>query len=359
MKNTFEKIKLYISVIFSAILVIGLYFWLKGDILGEEKIKPGKVDYEGETSSGEIQTLEVSEKEVKITSESIGSLHARYSTEISPKIMATILKIAVNSGEEVKQGDLLAELDDKDGLTRVNQVKKNLEAAEADLLQAKSDMERHKSLYEQGVESKQALEKYETALKVASARVEQTKEMLKEVEVFLSYTKIYAPYEGRITDKMMDKGETAMPGRAILKMYNPQRLRLEAAVSESLNRYIKMGDKLTVKIDAYGCQTEGVVEEIVPSADIASRTFIAKVSVPCQVGLYEGMFGRIVIPIGTRKTILVPKNSVYNVGQLEMIKILDKNNKIEKRAIKTGKIYDKDIEILSGIKTQEKIILNP
>lgn len=359
MKTKLEKINFYVSLVASVILVISLYFWLKGDLFGEEKIKPGKVKSEQEKVADNANIYEVSEKEVAMTTEAMGSLHARYSTEISPKIMATILKIYVNSGDNVKQGQLLIELDDQDVQTRINQIKKNLEAAEADLAQAKSDAERHNTLFKQGVESKQVVEKYNTAVTVSTAKVEQAKAMVKEVEVFLSYTKIYAPYEGRITDKLMDKGETASPGRPILKMYNPQRLRLEAAVPESLNRFIKVGDPLIVRIDAHQCQTDGVVEEIVPSADIGSRTFITKVSVPCQLGMYEGMFGRIIIPIGKRKTFLIPSTSVYNVGQLEMVKVITPENHIEKRVVKTGKSYDKEIEILSGLKNNEKIVLNP
>lgn len=354
-----EKIKLYLSVCISFVLVIGLYFWLKGDIFGEQKISPGKSKFESEKAAADVDTISVSQKEVPVTVDAVGTMHARYSTEISPKIMAAILKVSVNSGQEVKQGDLLVELDSQDVITRINQMKKSLEAAEADLAQATTDAQRHKDLYKKGVQSKQIAEQYETIQKVAAAKVEQTKEMIKEIEVMMSYTKIYAPYDGRITDKLMDKGDIAQPGKPILKMYNQQRLRLEAAVPESVNPYLKTGDPLTVKIDAYKCETEGVVEEIVPSSDIASRTFIAKVSVPCKVGLYEGMFGRIIIPIGKRNAILVPNKSVYKVGQLEMVKIISGENNVEKRAVKTGKTYDKEIEILSGLNPGDKLIVNP
>lgn len=359
MKSVQQIIKSVISIVVSLVLIIGLYFWLKGDLFGEQKIKPGIVPLASESTAEEVASYLVEEKEIPVTMEAVGTLQARYRTNISPKIMATILKIHVNAGDEVKRNQLLVELDARAITARLNQAKKELEAAQSSLAQAESDFKRHAQLYEQKVESRQVYEQYKTALEVAKARVEQAKEAVKEAEVMLTYTKIYAPYDGRITDKLQNEGETAMPGQPILKMYNPQRLRLEANVPESLTQYIKVGDELKIKIDALNCETEGIVEEIVPSADIVSRTFIVRVSVPCEIGLYEGMFGRLIIPIKTRKAILVPCSAVYNVGQVEMVKVIGEEGNIERRAVKTGPKFDEFIEILSGLKPGDKVLTEP
>jgi membrane fusion protein (multidrug efflux system) len=354
-----EKIRFYASVVVSVVLVVGLFFWLKGDLFGKEKIEPGTAEYSAPRAPADAAVAAAEERDVPVTMEALGSLHAGYSTNIAPQIMAAILKIHVGAGEDVKRGQLLVELDSRDIQARLNQVKKEAQAAEAALAQATVDFNRRADLFKQGVESRQIYEQYETALKVARAKFDQATEAVKQADVMTSYAKIYAPYDGRITDKIQDQGDMAQPGKPILKMYNPQRLRLEANVPESLKPYIKTGDTLKVHVDALNCETDGLVEEIVPSAEAPSRTFIAKVSVPCQLGLYEGMFGRVIIPVGTRKAILVPRSAVYNVGQVEMVKALGAGSAVEKRAVTTGKSYGDEIEILSGIKPGERVLVQP
>jgi RND family efflux transporter MFP subunit len=306
----------------------------------------------------ETSTAKVVEKEVPVVMEAVGTLNAQYSTNISSKIMATILKIHAGAGDEVNNGKLLVDLDDRDIKARLNQAKKELEAAQSSLTQSESDFKRHADLFKKGVESRQQFEEFETRVKVNKAQVAQATEAVNEAEVMLSYTKIFAPYDGRVTDKLQEDGEMAMPGRPIMKMYNPSRLRLEANVPESLKPMIEVGDTLEVRIDAVKCKSEGQVEEIVPSADTISRTFLARVSVPCKQGLYEGMFGRLIIPVGTRKSVLVPQTSVYLVGQIEMVNIVDNEGHIIRRAVKTGPIFDDMIEVISGVSPGEKIIIH-
>lgn len=350
-------IKFFISLLFIIVLISALYFWLKGDLSGQEKIKPGKLSGALTRVAKDTSYAVVEEKEVPVTMEAVGTIFACHSTDIAAKIMATINKIYVSAGDEVQEGQLLVELDDRDIKARLNQAKKELEAARASEAQAEADANRHKDLFEKGVASRQVFEQYETALKVARARVEQAQETVKEVEVMLSYTKIYAPFAGRITEKLQNEGDMAMPGRALLKMYNPDCLRLEAAVPESLKSKIINGARLPIRIDAINYQTEGTVEEIVPSADISSRTFIVKVRIPPQEGLYEGMFGRLIIPVGSRKALVIPRSALYMVGQVEMVKIINERNELERRVIKTGKIYDGMIEVLSGLNTGDKVIV--
>lgn len=355
-----KQIRITINYALAGAFIVAMFFWLKGDFLGQEKIDPAiPVTPATEQAAPGADTVTAAYTTIPVTMEAVGTLLAQFSTEISPKIMSTVTDINVNAGDSVTQGDLLVVQDDRDVQARLDQARKALEAAEAAMKQADQDFNRHKDLFETGVESRQIFEQYETNQTVAKARVEQAQASVKEAEVMLSYTKLFAPYDGRITDKMLNEGDMGLPGKPVLKMYNPQRLRLEANVPESLTPHIKTGQEMTVRVDALKLESVGIVDEIVPSSDVVSRTFVARVSVPYEPGLYEGMFGRLVIPVGDREAMLVPAGAVYKVGQIEMVKVLKEDGAVHKRAVKTGKAMDGKVEILSGLKVGENLMARP
>ncbi|GAB4315936.1 MAG: efflux RND transporter periplasmic adaptor subunit [Candidatus Sumerlaeia bacterium] len=348
-----------VKTIAASAIIASLFLWLRGDLLGKDKIEPGRASVKAELAPAGAEVAVVTPSVIPVTTEAVGTLLARFSTEISPKILATVLKIEVNAGDNVTQGQRLVVQDDRDVQARLDQARKALEAAEANLKQAEQDYKRHKDLYDKGVESREIFEQYETGRTVARAKVEQARAAVKEAEVMLSYTTLYAPYDGRITDKLLNEGDMGQPGKPILKMYNPQRLRLEANVPESLTPHIRTGQELTVRIDALNLEARGIVEEIVPSTDVITRTFVARVSVPYEPGLYEGMFGRLIIPVGEREALLVPRSAVYRVGQIEMVKVKAPDGTLHKRAVKTGPVLGDQVEILSGLKPGEMLIVRP
>ncbi len=87
-------------------------------------------------------------------------------------------------------------------------------------------------------------------------------------------------------------------------MYDPNTLRLEASVRESVASKLTKGQQLSAEIDALKKQYPVVVDEIVPSADPGSRSFLVKVSLTDGSGLYPGMFGRLMIPLGQIEKII-------------------------------------------------------
>jgi hypothetical protein len=98
-----------------------------------------------------------------------------------------------------------------------------------------------------------------------------------------------------------------------------------------------------------------MVSEIVPEAEASSRAFQVKVTGPCPTGIYSGMFGRILIPLAEETILVVPRTAVQRVGQLELVDVAE-NGQALRRAIRTGRDFDDEVEVLSGLREGEHVI---
>ena len=125
-------------------------------------------------------------------------------------------------------------------------------------------------------------------------------------------------------------------------------MRLEAFVREGLISRIRPGLEMPVEISAINRMVTGIVEEIVPSADPKTRSFLVKVGLPFVQDIYPGMFGRLLVEAGTKEAIFIPADAIIKVGQLEAVMVKVKDS-WEKYYVKTGKKSNGMVEILSGL----------
>ena len=145
----------------------------------------------------------------------------------------------------------------------------------------------------------------------------------------------------------------------MLRLYDPTTLRLEANVRESVASGLRENQHLAVEIDAVNKRYDGVVDEIVPSADPGSRTFIVKVSLTDGSGLYPGMFGRLQIPIGRIERIYIPVAAVTHVGQLDFVIVKTERGTARRYVRLAARGSDERIEVVSGLKPGEQVIVSP
>jgi RND family efflux transporter MFP subunit len=296
---------------------------------------------------------------VPVVEEAAGSVRSRLETVISPLITATIATIAVNAGDQVAEGDLLAELDARELDARVAQARQNVIAAEVKLAQAEKDYERLQRIYDKdpGAVSRAELDRMQSALETARAELEMIRRRADQARTERSYTRLTSPISGRVVERYADPGDTARQGVPLMRLYDPASLRLEAAVRESTAALLVVGQAMSVRIDALDRVFKAVIEEIVPSADPGSRTFLVKAGIKSAAGLYPGMFGRLLIPLGTIEKIYVPQQAVIRVGQLEFVWIRSGAQTL-RRNVRCGAADDGGrIEIRSGLKPGETVVL--
>lgn len=284
-----------------------------------------------------------------------GTVSATDETLIGARIMANVLKVTVRAGARVEAGQLLIELDGEALAAAKAQREQDAAAARAALENARMARDRAVSLIASGSISQVAHDDAVTAYRVASANLERADRAVQEAATALGYTKIFAPMAGTIVERFIEPGDTATPGRTLLRLYNPGRLRIEATLRESLVRRVGTGDELTARIDAIDATLDARVEEIVPAADPGSRTFTLKALVPPMEGVFPGMFARLDIPLGTVESIRIPSRAVHKSGQLEFVYVRTDSGDV-RRFVRLGEAEGDSVVVRSGLRPSEVVV---
>ncbi|NLY02020.1 MAG: efflux RND transporter periplasmic adaptor subunit [Rhodopirellula sp.] len=342
-----------VFIIFSLGVVL-LLLWLAGRF--EPKVSESSPGAAAASSEIHGEVVPVRSMRLPRVESAVGSIRAVHETSIGSKLLARVVEVNIKAGQPVQAGEVLIRLDDTDLQAKLRQANAALAAAEAARTQAIADEKRNAQLAKDRIISQQEYDKMLTAVKSAEAEVSRTKESINELQATLDWATIRAPISGIVIDKKVDVGDMVTPGQTLLTLFDPKRMQLVAAVRESLAHQLAVGQQIGVYVEGIGKECSGTVSEIVPQAESASRAFDVKVTGPCPTGIYTGMFGRILIPLDEEQVLVVPKEAVRNVGQLELVQVVA-DGRASRRAIRTGRAIDGQREVLSGLREGEQVVV--
>lgn len=272
--------------------------------------------------------------------EVVGNVEAAQRAVLSAKVTGVIDSLKVAPGARVTRGEVLATID-------AREIRARLDSAVAAQDQAKKDFARIERLLQSGSSTRQEFEAAMTRLRTADAA-------LVEARTMLQYTEIAAPFDGVVTRKLIEVGDLATPGKALLEMENSSLLRFECQIPEALVDRVQMGAELPVAIDAAGAALTGRVTEIAPSASAGSRTFLVKLDLPPAEKLRAGQFGRVSVPVRERPAVLVAEDAVVRRGQIESVFVIEEGV-ARLRLVKTGRRHNGQVEVISGLSGGEKV----
>jgi len=310
-------------------------------------IKPANVNLD--------DTVEVQSREIPRVETAVGTVRAVHETAIASKILAKVVEVAVIAGQKVTTGEILMKLDDEDLRARLKQARASADAARSARDQAKIEYDRVEQLIARDAAASIEWDRVQTALRTADAELARANQSVAEAETVLSYATITSPLDGVVVDKRVEAGDTATPGQVLLKLYDPTRMQLVASVRESLTHRLSVGQTIGVNVDTLDYTCDGLVSEIVPEAESTSRSFSVKVTGPCPPGVYAGMFGRIIIPLDPESVLLIPGSAIARIGQLDLVQVVS-DGRLQRRAIKVGRMIDDQVEVLSGLRANERVV---
>ena len=339
------------ALVATTVVVVAM-LWLSG-CFRRGRIEPGQVQVPRRpVAATTVPVQRVSRVQM---AEVVVTIEAEQRTTISPRIMAHIVEIRVRSGDRVKKGDLLVQLDDRDLSARLGQSLQSLRASEATRDLAKIELDRLQQLAERRVASESEVDQWRARHAAATADVMRAQQAVSEAEVLLSHARIASPIDGIVIDRHAEPGDQAETGRALLTLYDPSRMRMEAAVREAYIGRLTIDQPISVFVDALGQQRTGTVDQIVPVADPTSRSFIVKVKLADSSGLFPGMFARMRIPLGEESRLEIPASAVRQVGQLALVDVLV-GNQAQRRAVRLGRTDGDRVEILAGLNEGEVVV---
>jgi len=272
-----------------------------------------------------------------------GKVVSVFEATLASKVTGLVEQLRVKEGDRVKSGETLIVLDNRD-------LQAQLQQAQADLDNAKDRYQRTQQLFNEQLAARQDLDNAERTLKVAEAAKNA-------ITANLTYTIIKAPFDGAITDKITEVGELATPGRPLLKVEDDRRLRLEVTVAAADLGALRVGQTVSVNLDAFGDEElSGRIAEILPAADPATHTVTVKVDLSWRAGLKSGLFGRMRFPIGSKPRLTVPLSAVERQTDLARLYVVNDAGIVQARLVKLGAVSGERIEILSGLDAGEHIL---
>jgi RND family efflux transporter MFP subunit len=316
-----------------------------------------------------------------------GYVAAQRKAAVASKVTGRLISISVEEGDIVKGGDVIARLENEDVAAAKRQASANLEAsraqletAEAELHDAKINLERQKELlaknYISRVDYDTADARYKKALSaVASAEavIRASAASLAAADVALGYTLIRAPFDAVVLTKDADIGDIVTPigaaaeaKAAVVTIADMDSLLVEADVSESNLSVIKKGQPCEIQLDAFPeTRFRGEVHMIVPTADRTKASVMVKVKflekdkrVLPEMSARVAFLERPLNPEELKPVLAVNSSAIVTRDSRKIVFIIDDNTAVE-TPVTTGRQIGEMVEVLSGLKKGDRIILSP
>ncbi len=334
-----------------------------------DKVAPGTVQVKRPPVTG-VAMATIIPTQVDEFYEAAGTVKATSTIYISSRTMGTVTSLFVKEGDPVKKGQLLMTVDDRDLQEKVRiaeagyqEALKGRELAKQHRGLSDTTYQRYKKMFEEKAITPQEMDQFETQKQVAGLEYERSAEMvnraaasLTEARVALGFCRITAPYEGTVTEKKIEVGGMALPGVPLLTMEDTASSHVEISVDESLAGQLQVGMPASVSIASGGRPLPAKITQILPTVDPLSRTFLVKAAFKGD-GVKSGLYAKVSIPRGKKMVLLVPGTAIVEKGQLTGLYAVDSRGVVTYRLVRVGRSHGDKREILSGLQSQERIIV--
>lgn len=218
--------------------------------------------------------------------------------------------------------------------------------------QGDPDVERHASLYAMGVQ-----------IETAVNSVNQAYASLREIDVSLRNAISYAPFDGVILKKMVEKDDIVQPGMPLISFADVTRLQIRAEVPTRLLRVIKRGGRIKAKLDGYNEQINVAVDRIFPMAAAGGHTTTVKFTLPRTIVAHSGMYAEIILPDPANKLAalpVIPYSAIVWRGSLPAVFLVTDDGKHRLRLIRVDEqMTDGYVSVISGIRVGDRILAQP
>lgn len=290
-----------------------------------------------------VRVSTVQAAELPQLAEVTGTVRPVQRATLAAKTMGAIIDLPVALGQRVRAGETLARITADDTAARVAQAK-----SQSVLVQR--DLARERDLLAKGASTAETVRSLEDRLSGLEAAV-------REAEALLAHAVIRAPFDGVIARRPANPGDIVFPGQALLEIEGASGFEIEAGIPETLASTLRTGTTLGCRVD--GLRFNGVVRELSPAADPATRTVSAKIAVPAGTAVRSGQFARLEVAAAIQRTLLVPAESVSLLGQMERVFLAGEGNRAVLRIVRTGARRGEAVEVLAGLDAGDRVVLAP
>ena len=286
-----------------------------------------------------------------------GSVTARRLSRISPEVEGLVAVVRVDEGDEVRQGEVLLELDRAIADLEYASAQARVKEAQAQAAEAARQRDEAAELVEKKHIASTRYEAARAAAEVSAAALERLQAELRRQAELLRRRAVRAPFAGVITKKMVEEGEWVKTDANLFELAEVRRLRIIVPVPQFYFNEVRVGGAARVAFDAYpGRSFPAQVSMKVPLSNEAARTFPARIELENEAGLFApGMSARVVFQLSDpadQLALLLPQDAIVRRADGSQVVWVVRGEAGRLRAqpveVQTGRASRQNIEIIAG-----------
>jgi len=311
----------------------------------------------------EAQTVE--KKDFPVVLESLGQVAPYQTVTIKARVDGQITRIAFKEGQMVKEGELLAEIDPKPLQAALDQAVAKKAQDEANLANAKRDLDRYQTLIKQSFASQQQYDTQVALVNSDTALVKGDDASIDAAKTQLGYTKIYAPLTGKVGYRLVDQGNMVaaaqQTGIVVINQLQPISVTFTAPEEQvgQINALMKSGAAKVVANSTDGKEiAEGALEVVDNTIDVATGTVKLKARFENKDDkLWPGLAVIADLTLGIDKdALVVPTAAVQHGVQGLFVYVIDGDGKAQTHPVKISHQNTQEAALASGVKQGDKIV---
>ena len=368
-----------------------------------ERLEPTVAAY----TTIDVTTLPVASADLPEIYDAGGVVRARTTATITSRLLAPILEVHISPGSSVHRGQVLVRLEDRDLTAQQRRAVAGHDAAEQGGRAAEAEREAARSalalstahhkrlslLHERRSATDDELDQAVAALRASEARLAAANARVAEAAAALagasanadaaragaSWAVITAPFDGVLTEKLVEPGNMAAPGMPLLRMEEGGAMRVDVRLDESRAGGVKVGDEVEVLLDGAADpgrvpgpavqnttttarRFTGCVVEIARAAEAGAHAFLVKIDLPAGLRVPSGTFAHVYFSGPSRTVLVVPRTALVRRGQLTSVFVVD-GNRVRLRLVSAGDVAQGSsasvLEVLSGLDAGDRVVIDP
>ncbi len=297
----------------------------------------------------------------------LGSATASNMVTVRARVDGQLVKVAFQEGQFIRQGDLMAEIDPRPFQVQLAQAEGQLAKDEAQIKNARRDLERYKTLLERNLISKQDYDGQTAAVSQYEGTIQSDKAQIDNAKLLLTYSRITAPISGRIGLRLVDQGNMIRAndpnGLAVITQLQPIAVLFNIPQDDLPQVLKKMRSGQSLPVEAYNRDLKqklatGTLLTIDNQIDQSTGTIRCKAVFPNEDGaLFPNQFVNVRMLVDTkRSTVIVPAAAIQRSPRSTFVYVVKDDSTVDVRDVVIGPSEGDDVSIDSGLSHGEVLV---
>ena len=299
-------------------------------------------------------------KELNRLAAAEGVVEAVRQSTLAAQVSGRVVALNVKAGDAVKAGQVLAQIDARSAVQAEAASQSQVREARANLANVKAKYERSKQLFAQKFISQAALDQAQAEYLAAQEQTAAAIANAGQAATSKSFTTISAPYTGVVASTEAEVGDMAIPGKALLTMFDPRELRVTATLPQAVLAKVRLDAPVKIEIPMLDRSLTARGVTVLPVADTRTHTTRVRLALPETAGVLPGQYARALFVTGQTRAIAIPAAAVLRRSEVTAVYVLDGSGNARLRQVRLGEPAGEGlVEVLTGLAPGERVSLDP